>query len=79
MNIMTVILGIIDKVLGLFKSKEERRIIEEKKKNEEPFVKAAKKQREVERIDSHEKLVRDVSDPDKKQNSLEEIRKRLGR
>lgn len=79
MSIMQAIFGIINSILSIFKSKESRKEAEEKKKNEAPFVKAEEKKREVERIDSHEKLVKDVSDPIKKQEALDEIRRRLGK
>ncbi len=75
------ILGIVDKVLGLFKTKQERDVAKEKILNEAPFRKAQENQETAKRTDDNETLVSavDGSGSLNDQAAMNEIRKRLGK
>ena len=74
------ILGIIHKILGWFKVKEERIALKEKTINTEKFQKAKEKVNEAKLKDANEKLVATVNSGDAKSKkaALDEIRRRLG-
>lgn len=75
------ILGILDKVLGLFKSKSEQAAKKAEIVNQKEFKEAKVKQDAIKVQDRHEKLTQLVHSDDIEVRSaaLEEIRKRLGK
>ncbi len=75
------ILGIVDKVLGLFKTKQDREAAKEKVINEAPFIKAKENQEAAKRTDENEELVAAVDGSGSLSDriAMDEIRKRLGK
>ncbi len=76
----SAILGIIDKLLGYFKNKQDRSNKEFEIKQTEEFKKVEKAQEQAARTDENEKLVNTINSGTKEESdaALEELRKRLG-
>lgn len=75
------ILAIIQKILGLFQSKADRKIKESDLKNQKEFKEAKIKVEQAKRTDENERILQNVDGSGSEQDkaAIEEIRRKLGK